>query len=64
MKLSQARHVKWQWRMMWRGWWDGVVVVVVVVVVWPSGWKHKAQGWGLGQKPKTELSQLSFRCNT
>src|SRR5882762_6956114 len=37
------------------GWWDGVVVVVVVVV-WPSGWKHEAQGGGLGQKRETELS--------
>ena len=32
-------------------WWNSVVVMVV----WPSGWKCKAQGGGLGQKPETEL---------
>jgi hypothetical protein len=44
------------------GWWDGVVivVVVVVVVVWPSSWKRKAQGGGLGQKPETSPIELSL----
>jgi hypothetical protein len=43
------------------GWWDGVVVVVVVV--WPSGWKCKAQGGGLGQKPETGPLGLSLGCS-
>jgi hypothetical protein len=46
--------------MMWRGWWDGVVVVVVVV--WPSSWKHKAWGGGLGQKPETSPLGLGLGC--
>ena len=43
-------HVKQHWGMLWR---HGVVVV------WLSGWKHEAQGGGLGQKPKTTCSDIS-----
>jgi hypothetical protein len=34
------------------------------MVVWPSGWKRKARGGGLGQKPETEPWGLDFceRC--
>jgi hypothetical protein len=44
------------------GWWHGAVAMAMVV--WPSGWKRKARGGGLGQKPETEPWGLDFceRC--